>query len=106
MTKCPACSHDVRTPSFFDLDAWRHLACPQCKARLEMKPPRSFLLGPMIAPMFVLARQGRAFEILAFAYAAVTMILIVWESFHLKLQLRRNPRPEPEIRLDIHRPSI
>jgi len=105
MTKCPACSHDVRTPSFFNLDAWTHLTCPHCNARLEMKPLRSFLLGPLIAPLFVLARQGRAFEILAFVYSAVTMVLIVWESFHLKVRLRQKPRPEPEIRLNINRPS-
>jgi len=104
MAKCPACSHDIRTPSFFNLDAWRHLACPQCKARLEMKAPRSFLLGPMIAPMFVLARQGRVFEILAYVYSVVTMSLILWESFHLKVQLRQKPVPEPEVRLKIDGP--
>jgi hypothetical protein len=59
MAKCPACDHDVRTPSFLNLDGWAHLTCTQCDARLEMKPPRSFLLGPLIAPLFVLAREGR-----------------------------------------------
>lgn len=57
--QCPACGHDVRTPFFLNLDGWAHLACPQCNARLEMKPLRSFVLGPLIAPLFVLA--GRAF---------------------------------------------
>ena len=55
MAMCPACDHQVRTPSFLNLDGWRHLRCPYCKARLEMKPPGSFLLGALIAPLFVLA---------------------------------------------------
>jgi len=105
MAKCPSCAHDVHTPFFLDLDAWTHLACPQCKARLEMKAPRSFLMAPLMAPLFVLARQGRAFEILAFAYSAVTIILVLWESFHPKVQLRQKPRPQPEVRLNINGPT-
>ena len=55
MATCPACAHDIQTPFFFNLDAWTHLACIQCKARLEMKAPRSFLMAPLMAPLFVLA---------------------------------------------------
>jgi hypothetical protein len=105
MAKCPACNHDVRTPFFFNLDGWSHLACTQCKARLEMKPPRSFLLAPLMAPLFVLARQGHAFEVLAFVYLTVTVLLVLWESFHPKVRLRQKPRPQPEIRLNINGPS-
>ncbi len=47
MATCPACNHDVATPFFLNLDAWRWLVCPHCKARLEMKPPRSVVLGPI-----------------------------------------------------------
>src|SRR5712671_1619129 len=101
MAKCPSCAHDVHSPFFFDLDAWTHLACTQGKSRLEMKAPRSFLMAPLMAPLFVLARQGRAFEILAFAYSAVTIILVFWESFHPKVQLR----PQPEVRLNINGPT-
>jgi len=105
MEKCPVCGHEVSTPFFVNLDAWTHLACAQCKTRLEMKPPRSFVLGPLMAPMFVLARQGRVFEVLALAYAAVTMTLILWESFHPKLRVRQKPRPQPAVRLNINDPS-
>jgi hypothetical protein len=70
-----------------------------------MKAPRSFLMAPLMAPLFVLARQGRAFEALAFAYSAVTMIFVLWESSHPKVQLRQKPRPQPEIRLNINGPS-
>jgi hypothetical protein len=70
-----------------------------------MKPPRSFSMAPLMAPLFVLARKGHAFEILAFAYSAVTMILVLWESVHPKVQLRQKPRPQPEIRLNINGPS-
>jgi len=68
MAKCPASDHDARTPFPLNLDGWAHLTCTQCKARLEMKPPRSAVLGSLIAPLFVLARLGRVFEIIAFVF--------------------------------------
>lgn len=105
MAKCPACNHDVRTPFFLNMDAWRHLSCPHCQARLEMKPPRSIILGPLIAPLFVLARQGHVFEIIAFVFMFVTIFLLLLESLRLKVQLRKKPLPEPSIRLNIDDPS-
>ena len=105
MAKCPACNHDVRTPFFLNMDAWRHLVCPECKARLEMKPPRWIVLGPLIAPLFVLARQGRVFEIIAFAFMFVAIFLLLLESLRPKVQLRKKPLPEPSIRLNIDGPA-
>jgi hypothetical protein len=105
MAKCPACDHDVRTPFFLNIDAWRHLLCPHCKARLEMKPPRSFVLAPLMAPMFVLARQGRVLEVIAFVYMFATIFLLLLESVRPKVQLRKKPLPEPTIRLNIDGPS-
>src|SRR5882724_5595712 len=101
MATCPACNHDVAAPFFIDLDAWRHLVCPHCKARLEMKPPRSFVLAPLMAPLFVLARQGRVLEIIAFVYMFATIFLILLESFRPKVRLRKRPLPKPAIRLNI-----
>ena len=103
--QCPACGNDVRTPFFLNLDGWVHLGCPQCKARLEMKPPRSFVLGPLIAPLFVLARQGVLFEVMAFAFASATIFLMLLECAHPKVRLRRKTKPEPEIQLKISGPS-
>ncbi len=105
MAKCPACNHDVRTPLFLNLDAWRHLVCPHCQARLEMKPPRSIVLGPLIAPFFVFAREGRVFEIIAFVFMFVTVFLLLLESLRPKVQLRKKSLPEPSIRLNIDDPS-
>lgn len=106
MAKCPACNHDVRTPLFLNLDAWRRLVCPHCQARLEMKRPRWVVLGPLIAPLFVLARQqGRVFEIIAFVFMFVTVFLLLLESLRPKVQLRKKPLPEPSIRLNIGDPS-
>ena len=105
MAKCPACDHDVRTPFFLNIDAWRHLLCPHCKARLEMKPPRSFVLAPLMAPLFVLARQGRVLEVIAFVYMFATIFLLLLESARPKVQLRKKPLPEPTIRLNIDVPS-
>lgn len=105
MAKCPACGHDVRTPFFLNLSAWSHLSCPECKARLEMKPPRSVVLGPLMGPLFVLARQGRIFEVIAFAFTFVTIFLLLLESSRPKLQLRKRPLPKPDVRLNIDGPS-
>ena len=105
MAACPACNHDVATPFFLNLDAWRHLVCPHCKARLEMRPPRSVLLGPLIAPLFVLAQQGRIFEVIAFVFMFATVFLLLLESAHPKVQLRKKPLPQPTIRLNIDGPS-
>lgn len=105
MAKCPACDHDVRTPFFLNLDGWSHLACPHCKARLEIKPPRSVVLGPLIAPLAVLARQGRIFEVIAFVYMFATIFLLLLESLRPKVRLRKKPLPKPTIRLNIDSPS-
>jgi hypothetical protein len=106
MAKCPACDHDVRTPFFLNLDAWVHLRCGQCKARLELKPPRSFVLGPLMAPLFILARQGRIFEVLAFLFAFATIFLVLLESIRPKLRLRKRPLAKPVVWLKIDDPSI
>jgi len=104
MATCPACNQDVATPSFLNLDAWRFLVCPHCKARLEMKAPRSAVLAPLIAPFFILARRGRSFELLAFVFMFATIFLLLLESLHPKVQLRKKSLPKPSIRLDIDGP--
>lgn len=101
MATCPACNHDVATPVFLNLDAWRWLVCPHCKVRLEMKPLRSFLLAPLMAPLFVLARLGRVLEIIAFVYMFATIFLLLLESVRPKVQLRKSALPKPTIRLNI-----
>ena len=102
MAKCPACDHDVRTPFFLNLDAWSHLTCTQCKARLEMKPPLSAVLGPFMAPLCVLARQGRIFVVIALVFMFATIFLLLLESLHPKVRLRNKPLPEPDVRLNIN----
>lgn len=105
MAKCPACNHDVRTPLFLNLDAWSHLSCGQCNARLEMKPPRAAFFSPLMAPLFVLGRQRRVFEVIAFAYMFAIISLLLLESFRPKVQLRRKPIPKPDIRLNLNDPT-
>jgi hypothetical protein len=70
-----------------------------------MKPPRSALFGPLIAPLFVLARHGPAFEVIAFVYMFVTILLLLLEGARPKLQVRKEPLPKPAIRLNIDGPS-
>ena len=91
MATCPLCKHDLATPFFLRLEAWRSFVCSNCKARLEMKPPRSALLGPLIAPLFVLARRGHVFEIIAFVFTITTISLVILESIRPKVQLRKKP---------------
>src|SRR5690348_9459506 len=104
MAKCPACNHEVRTPFFLNLSAWADLACPNCKARLEMKPPRSALFAPIMGPLFVLARRGRVFEVLAFAFMFAIIFLLLLESLRPKLRLWTKALPKPAIRLNIDGP--
>lgn len=105
MQKCPVCENDVRTPFFLNLDGWTHLQCAYCKARLEKIPPRSFLLGPLMAPLFVLARQGRIFEVIAFGYTFLTIFLVLFESSRPKLRLRKKPLAKPVVQLKINGPA-
>ena len=99
MARCPVCDYDVRTPSFLNLEGWSHLACPQCNARLEMKPPRSAAFGPIIAPLFVLARRGPVLEFLAFAYMFLIIAVLLIESMRPKLRVRKKLPPKPAVRL-------
>ena len=105
MGKCPACNHESRTPFFLNVDGWRHLRCAQCKARLEMIPPRSFLLGPLIAPLFVLARRGHVFEVIAFVFMFATIFLMLLECSRPNLRLRKRPLSKPSVWLKIDGPS-
>lgn len=105
MAKCPACNYDVVTPSFLNLMGWSDLACPQCKARLEMKPPRAAVFAPLMTSLFILARYGRIFEIVAFVFMFATLLLLLLECIHPKVQLRKRPLPKPAIRLNINGPS-
>ena len=54
-----------------------------------------------MAPLFVLARQGRVLEVIAFLFMGVTISLLLLESFHPKVRLRKKPQPKPAVRLGI-----
>jgi hypothetical protein len=58
-----------------------------------------------MAPLFVLARQGRVFEVIAFVYMFATVFLVLLECFRPKVRLRKKALPKPEIRLNINDPS-
>jgi hypothetical protein len=58
-----------------------------------------------MAPLFVLARQGRIFEVIAFVYAFVTIFLVLFESSHPKLRLRKKPLAKPVVQLKIDNPA-
>jgi hypothetical protein len=66
-----------------------------------MQPPRSFLLAPLMASLFLLARQGHVFEVIAFVYAFATIFLVLIECFRPKLRLRKKPLAKPVVQLKI-----
>jgi hypothetical protein len=70
-----------------------------------MKPPRFVVFGPLIPSLFLLARKGRVFEVIAFLFMFATIFLLLLESFRPKLRFRKKPLPEPTIRLNIDGPS-
>jgi hypothetical protein len=56
-------------------------------------------------PLFVLARRGHIFEVIAFVFMFGTIFLLLLESVRPKVQLRKKPLPKPTIRLNIDGPS-
>jgi hypothetical protein len=107
MARCPACDHYVRTPFFFSLDAWAHLACSQCKARLEMKPRSAAIFFlPVLAVASWLGRLGHIYSIIAeglVVSAGVTAVLLL--IVRPRVRLRKRDLPKPAIRLNIDGPS-
>lgn len=103
MAKCPACGHDVRTPFFYDLGGWSHLACLHCKARLELKPRLvAVWFFPVLLCLMRLARVGHIFAVLAevlMVSAGVTGVLLL--IVRPQVRLRKTALPKPEIRLNI-----
>ena len=104
MAKCPACEHDVATPFFLNVDAWRWLACPHCAARLERKNPRSVALLPLWIGLIALGGRGHRFAVIAEVSMAAIFVVILVEFMRPQLQLRKPP-PKPEITLNINGPS-
>jgi hypothetical protein len=100
MAKCPVCGHDVATPFFLNMDAWRWLACPHCAARLERKNPRSVALLPLWIGLIALSRMGHRFAVIAEVSMAAIFVVILVEFIRPQLQLRK-PLPKPEIKLNI-----
>jgi hypothetical protein len=70
-----------------------------------MKPPRSAVLVSLAVPLSLLARRGHVVEVIAFLFMFATILLLLLESVHPKVQLRKNPLPKPTIRLNIDGPS-
>jgi len=101
MAKCPSCDHDVRTPHFFNLEGWAHLACTHCKARLEMKPrPVAAWFLPIFIACSWLGRLGHAFIAEGLLAAAILIIMLLL-TVRPRVRLRKRPVPNPEIRLNI-----
>ena len=107
MATCPACNHDVATPFFPNVDAWRWLVCLNCKARLEMKPrPVAILLFPVVLITSWLGRLGHIYSIIAevlVVSASVTLVLLL--IVRPQVRIRKRALREPDVRLNIDGPS-
>src|SRR5258708_12876679 len=107
MAKCPAYDQDVRTPYFFNLEGWSHLACTHCKARLEMKPcPVAAWFLPIFVAFSWLGRLGHTFAFIAEGLLlAPTLILIPLLIVPPQVTLPKKPPPNPHIPPNIDSPS-
>jgi hypothetical protein len=104
MAKCPVCEHDVVTPFFLNVDAWRWLACPHCAARLERKNPRSVALLPLWIGLIALSGRVHRFAVIVEVLMVAIVVVILVEFMRPQLRLRKSS-PKPEIRLNINGPS-
>jgi hypothetical protein len=104
MAKCPVCDHDVATPFFLNVDAWRWLTCPHCAARLERKNPRSVALMPLWIGLIALSGRGHRYAVISEVLMGAIFVVILLEFMRPQLQLRKSP-PKPEITLNINGPS-
>jgi hypothetical protein len=90
---------------FCDLQGWSRLICPQCGARLELKPrPVAGFLFPILLVVSWLGRMGHGSAALArvlLVSATGTLVLLLVVRPQLRL---RKPLPKPAIRLDIDGP--
>ena len=100
MAKCPRCTHEISTPSVFDLQRWARLACDQCGSRLQAKGPRSLAFAPLVASLPVLGMQGRPFAAVAVVLMVVVNAVILTDLMRPRLRLRKH-QPQPEVGLNL-----
>jgi hypothetical protein len=117
---CPNCNYLVDLPHKFMRPAWRELACHSCKTRLDLMPPRVSRFLPVIAMLPILfssithlvpdrTRAGVFLMGALFGGYVVGLITIavfwLWESRHPVLRIRRIPKPEITLNLDLKSPE-
>jgi hypothetical protein len=104
MPHCPNCGHAVHLPYFMYLSGLRWcLTCPHCNSALETIRPRSAALIASVAlvfPLMLIGPKVILFRLAAIAVIVVAAAVVLFESFHPKLQLRKR-LPKPEVLLKI-----
>jgi hypothetical protein len=66
-----------------------------------MRPPKSFFFGPLVAPLFILARQGAVIEMIAIALAVAIMFCVALQCMFPKVRVRKKPPAKPAVWLKI-----
>jgi len=104
---CPACHLPLSTPGM-NMQEWASFACPNCKARLRIKPSsRSIsliLLGTSVGQLgnhhFVPRWLDLPLIFVGIACLIAASVYLVLEYRTPKLQLKK-PLPKPEISLNL-----
>jgi hypothetical protein len=66
-----------------------------------MRPPKSALFGSLIAPLFVLARQGAVIAVIAITVAIAIVLCVLLECIFPKVRVRKKPLAKPSVWLKI-----
>jgi hypothetical protein len=103
--KVPCLQSGCRHPIFSQFGRLEAPRLPLLPGKIGNEAAALFCIRALVAPLFVLARQGRAFEVIAFVFMFATIFLLLLESVRPKLRLRKRPLPLPTIRLNIDGPS-
>jgi hypothetical protein len=115
---CPKCSQAVALPREFMVSAWRTLACPACKTKLVLMPPRAARFLTLMSLMPVLfssvprlfpGLKGIILMALLLGGYIVGLIALVFswrrELKHPVLKIRVLPKPEIALNLGLTSPE-
>lgn len=96
MAKCPVCNHALEIPFLLNQQGWSRLGCEDCGASLQRCAPRSARVIPFLSIPFSAARvllvehHDHGLEIAAIGFCLAAAILLLVESVHPGLRLRRS----------------
>ncbi len=89
MEACPSCGRNVPIPFFMLLSGWVwRLTCPHCRAGLERRQPRFWILIALLPLFFFMFGPDLMFRIPAVLLIVAVVPFLLWEMTRPKLHLR------------------